>query len=169
MNYTTWFHPSVTILHPNSTMGEQSDHTSTTKRPIDYGDLLHVDFGVTALGLNTDTQHLAYVLPQGADENDIPQGYSDGLRVANLLQDIVRGAMRLGPTLKTGNDVLAIARAYMDLAGFNGRIYSHPIGDWGHSAGSLIGMTNLQDGVPILGKCLSNTTYAEIVTDNARY
>lgn len=153
MNYTTWFHPSVTILHPNSTMGEQSDATSSIKdRPIDYGDLLHVDFGVTALGLNTDTQHMAYVLPPGANENDIPQGYLDGLKVANLLQDIVRYAMRIARTETTGNDALAIARATMEAAGFNGRVYSHPIGDWGHSAGSLIGMTNLQDGVPILGK-----------------
>jgi hypothetical protein len=143
MNYTTWFHPSVTILHPNSTMGEQD------YRPIDHEDLLHIDFGVTALGLNTDTQHLAYVLPSGASENDVPQGYLDGLKVANLLQDLVRYAMRDG---KTGNDVLAIARATMEAAGFNGRVYSHPIGDWGHSAGSLIGMTNLQDGVPVLGK-----------------
>ena len=148
MNYTTWFHPSVTILHPNSTMGEQSVTKSEHQRPTDYGDLLHVDFGVAALGLNTDTQHMAYVLPPGAGEDDVPQGYKDGLKVANLLQDFVRWARRPG---KTGNEALALCHAVMKVAGFNGRVYSHPIGDWGHSAGSLIGITNLQEEVPILG------------------
>lgn len=156
MNYTTWFQPDVAILQPNSTMGEQ------TTRAIAHGDLLHVDFGVTALGLNTDTQHLAYVLPPGTGEDDIPQGYLDGLKVANLLQDIVRAAMRSGRPGYTGNDVLAVAQETMKVAGFNGRIYSHPIGDWGHSAGSLIGMTNLQDGVPVLGELpmLKNMYYS---------
>jgi hypothetical protein len=36
--------------------------------------MLHVAFGVTALGLNTDTQHLVYVL---SGEKDVPQGYKD--------------------------------------------------------------------------------------------
>jgi len=31
-------------------------------RVIHYGYMLHVDFAITALGMNTDTQHLAYVL-----------------------------------------------------------------------------------------------------------
>jgi hypothetical protein len=35
--------------------------------------------------------------------------------------------------------------------GLEGKVYCHPIGDWGHSAGALIGMTNLQAGVPALG------------------
>lgn len=151
MNYTTWFHPSVSILHADGTLPEPPDrHNDTLKqRPIGYGDVLHVDFGVTALGLNTDTQHLAYVLPPGAtSDDDIPQSYKDGLRVANLLQDIVKYSMYPG---KSGNYVLQQSQSLMKTAGFNGSIYSHPIGDWGHSAGSLIGMTNLQEGVPILG------------------
>ena len=162
MNYTTWFHPSVSILHPDSTLGEQPDSKTDAHRPINHGDLLHVDFGVTALGLNTDIQHLAYVLPPGAGESNIPQGYLDGLKVANLLQDIVRWAMRPDVKGKTGNDVLAECHAYMKAAGFNGSVYSHPIGDWGHSAGSLIGMTNFQDGVPVLGELpmLKNSYYS---------
>ncbi|GIS36230.1 MAG: hypothetical protein Ct9H90mP7_2380 [Candidatus Neomarinimicrobiota bacterium] len=32
---------------------------------IQKGDLLHVDFGITYLGLNTDTQQHAYVLKDG--------------------------------------------------------------------------------------------------------
>lgn len=150
MNYTTWFQPTVRILGPDT-----DEIDPKADRPIDHGDLLHVDFGVTALGLNTDTQHLAYVLPPGDSEDDVPRGYIEGLRVGNLLQDIVRSAMLPGfpsSAEKTGNDVLAIAQDIMKVAGFTGRIYCHPIGDWGHSAGSLIGMFNLQDGVPVLGE-----------------
>ena len=145
MNYTTWFHPSVTIIDANAGIGT---HLFEEDKAIRHGDMLHVDFGVTAMGLNTDTQHLAYVLPPGASESEIPQGLLDGLKAANRLQDITKSNMKLG---LTGNEILEYARDDMHDAGLSGRIYSHPIGDWGHSAGTLIGMTNLQDGVPILG------------------
>lgn len=52
----------------------------------------------------------------------------------------------------TGNTILEHALAEMRAQNISGgKIYSHPIGDWGHSAGTLIGMTNLQEGVPVLG------------------
>ncbi len=115
-------------------------------RVINYGDLLHVDFGVTALGMNTDTQHLAYVLYPGETEKDIPQGLKDGLKKGNRLQDILIENMEVG---KTGNEILKNALKQMKDEGFNGSIYSHPIGDWGHSAGTLIGsfplLFSLQD------------------------
>ena len=45
-------------------------------------DVLHVDFGITAMRLNTDTQHMGYVLRQG--ETDVPAGIkrADALFVA---------------------------------------------------------------------------------------
>ncbi|PMB66342.1 hypothetical protein BM221_007329 [Beauveria bassiana] len=110
------------------------------------------DFGVSALGMNTDTQHLAYVLYPGQtshdDDDDVPQGFRDGLLKGNRLQDMTREHMRPG---RTGNEILAAIRRQMKHEGIEGKIYCHPIGDWGHSAGTLIGMTNLQDHVPILG------------------
>ena len=109
------------------------DHNGTIK----HGDLLHVDFGVTAMGMNTDTQHLAYVLYPGETEKDIPRGLLDGLKKANRLQDIVKENMEIG---LTGNVILKKSLAQMKSEGFGGAIYSHPIGDWGHSAGTLIGM-----------------------------
>jgi hypothetical protein len=67
LNYTTWFHPSVSII--------DESFPWENERAIQYGDMLHVDFGVTALGMNTDTQHLAYVLPPGGKE--VPQSLKD--------------------------------------------------------------------------------------------
>ncbi len=64
LKLTTWFHPSVSIQRADS---EDFDHMRTfSKRPeenvIMPGDLLHVDFGIKYLRLNTDTQEHAYVL-----------------------------------------------------------------------------------------------------------
>jgi len=101
---------------------------------IEYGDILHVDFGVTAMGLNTDTQHLAYVLHPG--EQEVPKSLRDGLNKANRLQDIVKENMKIG---KTGNEILTTSLTRMREKGFEGKVYSHAIGDWGHSAGTLVG------------------------------
>jgi hypothetical protein len=126
--------PDVEIVKPDSAYG----HDLSTKRNIiEYGDQLHVDFGVTALGLNTDTQHLAYVLYPGQSEADIPQGFIDGLKKANRMQDIVKSNMKVG---STGNEILKTCLDQMKREGIEGKIYSHATGDWGHSAGTLIGI-----------------------------
>jgi len=36
----------------------------------------------------------------------------------------------------------------MRAAGIDGTVYSHPVGDYGHAAGPLIGLWDRQDGVP---------------------
>lgn len=64
------------------------------------------------------------------------------------MQDIVRENMHLS---HTGNQILEDSLKQMRKEGLQGKVYCHPIGDWGHSAGTLIGMTNLQSGVPALG------------------
>jgi Xaa-Pro aminopeptidase len=110
------------------------------------GDVLHTDFGLSALGLNTDTQHMAYVLRPG--ETEAPAGLIGALGRANRLQEIVLAEMRAG---RTGNEVLASARARMVSEGINGTVYAHPIGDHGHGAGPLIGLWDRQQGVPGVG------------------
>jgi hypothetical protein len=60
----TWFHPTVDIQRSSEEL--VSHLYSFSGRPDDMvvlpGDLLHCDFGITYLRLNTDCQELAYVL-----------------------------------------------------------------------------------------------------------
>lgn len=139
-NYTTWFPPSVSIVGRDGLFEQDNPFHQNEKDVIQYGDMLHVDFGVTALGMNTDTQHLAYVLHPGESEKDIPNGLLSGLRQGNRLQDIVIENMDVG---LSGNTILKNIQEQMKTENIDGRIYSHPIGDWGHSAGTLIGKCKL--------------------------
>ncbi len=146
LNYTTWFQPSVFIVANDEFPGRAAaaaaggaavvDDPHAPDRPINHGDLIHTDFGVSALGLNTDTQHLGYVLRPGGTEADVPAGMAEGLRKVNRLQDIVRGNMEIG---RTGDEILEASRAQMRAEGIEGKIYCHATGEWGHSAGTVIG------------------------------
>ncbi len=133
----TWFQPSVDVQRQGVEMGD------STAPVILRGDVLHCDFGITALGLNTDTQHMAYVLRDG--ETEPPLGLRAALATSNRLQNITMSEMRPN---RTGNEVLAAALARMRADGIDGTVYSHPIGDHGHAAGPLIGLWDRQDGVP---------------------
>ena len=133
----TWFHTSVEVQRQGVQMGDSANAV------ILHGDVLHCDFGVTALGLNTDTQHMGYVLKPG--EVDAPAGLHEAFTVGNRLQDIVMAEIDAG---RTGNEVLAASLARMHTEGINGTVYSHPVGDHGHGAGPLIGLWDRQEGVP---------------------
>jgi len=133
----TWFHTDVDVQR----RGE--DLSSADAVVIQRGDVLHCDFGITALGLNTDTQHMGYVLREG--ERDAPEGLKRALLHSNRLQDILLAEMRPG---RSGNEVLAGTLSAMRSAGINGTVYTHPIGDRGHGAGPLIGLWDHQEGVP---------------------
>jgi Xaa-Pro aminopeptidase len=133
----TWFQPSVDVQRRGVSMADSTNPT------IQRGDVLHCDVGITALRLNTDTQHMGYVLAPG--ETAPPAGLLDALRNAHKLQDITMAAMRPG---LTGNEVLHAALAAMQAEGIDGTVYSHPIGEHGHGAGPLIGLWDRQDGVP---------------------
>src|SRR5207249_958446 len=137
LGFGTWFHTDVDVQRRGHDL---SDSGAVV---IERGDVLHCDFGITALGLNTDTQHMGYVLRPG--ERDVPEGLKLALKNSNRLQDILLAEMRPG---RTGNEVLAAALAQMRAAGITGTIYTHPIGDRGHGAGPLIGLWDHQEGVP---------------------
>lgn len=148
LNYTTWFQPSVSIMTENdcsmcststSTNQGQMELPGDLVEPdhvISAGDIIHCDFGVTAMGLNTDTQHLGYILAPDETEDDIPSSVLEGLDLANWLQDITRKHMKIG---MTGNEILKNIRAEMARENVNGKIYCHAVGEFGHSSGTVIG------------------------------
>ena len=155
----TWFHPTVDIQRASD---ESKEHLRTfDKNPdpeiIRPGDVLHMDFGITYLRLNTDTQELAYVLKPG--ENEVPAHLVNALAVGNRLQDILTTNFVTG---RTGNEILKAARSQMASEGINGTIYTHPMGYHGHAAGPTIGMWDNQGQVPGSGDypLYPNTVYA---------
>jgi Xaa-Pro aminopeptidase len=136
-----WFQPSVSVQRRGVEMSDSANPV------ILRGDVLHTDFGISAVGLKTDTQHMGYVLREG--ESAAPAGLVHALRQSNRLQDILLEEMEPG---RTGNEVLRLALARMRAEGINGTIYTHPIGDHGHGAGPLIGLWDRQEGVPGRGE-----------------
>lgn len=145
----TWFQPGVSLQRREGAMfgggGEGSGDFSGRPPPdtILPGDLLHVDFGITYLRLNTDTQMQAYVLRPG--ENDAPPGLREAFSTGNRLQDLLTDEFVTG---RTGNEILAAALAQARAEGIVASIYTHPIGFHGHAAGPTIGLWDRQDGVP---------------------
>jgi Xaa-Pro aminopeptidase len=138
MGLDTWFQPSVDVQRKGAT-----DEQLGEDPVIERGDVLHCDVGITALRLNTDIQHLAYVLREG--EQDAPDGIRQALARSNRMQDIMMEEVRAG---RTGNEILASARSRLPQEGIDGTIYSHPIGLHGHGSGPLIGLWDRQEGVP---------------------
>lgn len=132
-----WFHPSVGIQRQGvKGMLEGAE-------VIQPGDLLWTDFGITYVRLNTDIQHLAYVLKP--DETEAPAGLRQGLANSNRVQDILTRQFAVG---RSGNTVLALARAEAMASGLDPSIYSHPIGLHGHGAGPSIGFWDNQNPDP---------------------
>ena len=134
----TWFQPSVGVQRRGKTAEEVGDDPI-----IERGDVLWCDVGITALRLNTDTQHNGYVLRTG--ETDAPAGLKKALANSNRLQDLL---LREATPGRTGNAVLASVLAQMKAEGLDGTLYTHPIGMHGHGAGPLIGLWDYQEGVP---------------------
>ena len=145
--YSVWFHPTVRLQRP----GWPIERPVLEDKPniIQRGDVLHVDFGIVAMGLATDTQHMGYVLRNG--ETEPPPGIRKALRSGHRLQDLLLKEMKPG---RSGNDVLLATLKAMNAAGIEGRVYSHPIGDRGHGAGPLIGLWDHQEPVPARGNLL---------------
>lgn len=144
----TWFHPTIDIQRADP---ERFDHLRTfSKRPepgvIMPGDLLHCDFGITYLRLNTDQQQHAYVLRPG--ETEVPAYLKEAFDNGNRLQDIFTGNFKEG---RTGNEVLKMSREQAIAEGIKPSIYTHPIGYHGHAAGTTLGMWDSQGGVPVTG------------------
>lgn len=141
----TWFHPSVSVQRAEEPQVDMK--TAIASRNEDEtilpGDLLHVDFGITYLRLNTDMQQHAYVLKPG--ETDAPEALKKALVRGNRLQDILTSHFVAG---RTGNEILVATLAQAKKEGIVASVYTHPIGYHGHAAGPTIGMWDQQQGVP---------------------
>lgn len=159
LGVSNWFHPSVSIQRANNEKFDQINAFS--KRSEDNvimpGDLLHMDFGITYLRLNTDQQQHAYVLKAG--ETQAPSFLVEALAKANRLQDIFTDMFAVG---KTGNEILKASRKQAIEEGIKPAIYTHPIGYHGHAAGTTLGMWDQQMGVPVQGDypLHANTAYS---------
>lgn len=152
-----WFHPSVAIQRRGAKGMIEGEEV------IQPGDLLWTDFGITYLRLNTDTQHLAYVLKPG--ETEAPAGLRAGLANSNRVQDFLTRAFKVGIS---GNDALAQARKDAVAAGLDPSIYSHPIGHHGHGAGPSIGFWDNQNPDPRgSGPIRANTAWSIELTSYA--
>ena len=151
-----WFHPTVDVQR-----AEDQQLYAFSGRPeaviIQPGDLLHCDYGITYLGLNTDTQHNAYVLRPG--ETEAPAYLREAFRQGKQTMDVLTAEFRNG---RSGNELLAAALSAGKAAGLRPTIYTHPIGYHGHAAGPAIGMWDKQEGVPGTGDypLYPNTAYS---------
>ena len=121
LNLKTWFHPTVDVQR-----NEKSDlYAFDGKSKFDIiqpGDLVHCDFGISYLTLNTDCQQIAYVLKPG--EEKAPNFLTDALKEANRLQDIFTNQFKYK---RTGNDILKSSLEIGKSEGLDPQIYTHPL------------------------------------------
>lgn len=155
----TWFHPTIDVQRNYEALKSHIESFSKSKdeKVIQKGDLLHCDFGITYIGLNTDCQQHAYVLHD--NETQVPEFLQEAFKKGNRVQDILTNNMKAG---LTGNQILANSLKQGKSEGLRPSIYTHPLGKYGHSAGTTIGMWDSQNGVPFNGDypLQKNTAYA---------
>ncbi|MCX8472579.1 MAG: M24 family metallopeptidase, partial [Sediminibacterium sp.] len=160
LKLSTWFQPSIFFQRKEDQAFDHLKaftHFENEQRVIKHGDLLHVDFGITYLRLNSDIQEHAYVLMP--DETDAPKEIRDAFVKSNLLQDILTSEFKNGIS---GNDILKRSLKKADSMNLKAVIYTHPLGFHGHAAGPTIGLWDQQNGVPGSGdyKVQPQTAYS---------
>ena len=156
----TWFQPDLRIQRhggglPTSRGFLAVAPESTVIRP---GDVVHIDFGISYMGFDTDWQKMAYVLRPG--ETEAPAGLVAAMRNTNILQDaLMRRHSRPG---RTTGEVYRATMAEMGERGIEAMIYSHPIGNQGHGLGASIDFrAGLRSGANE-GKRLRDGSYISI-------
>lgn len=155
-----WFHPTIDVQRAKGEELKAPEKAFTKKgdgQVILKGDLIHCDFGITYIGLNTDCQQIGYILKD--NETEVPAYLKSAYKKGNRVQDILTSNMREG---RTGNEILLSSLQQAKDEGLRPAIYTHPLGKYGHSAGPTIGMWDSQGGVPVRGDypLYKNTSYA---------
>ena len=140
----TWFQPDMRVQRKGMPNETSRGFLAVAKESIviQPGDVLHIDFGVTYMGMDTDWQKMGYVLRPG--EKDVPAGLKAAMKNTNTLQDAVM--IRASRPGKTSAEVYNAAMDEMKQKGINAKIYSHPIGFQGHGLGAAIDYRSAQRG-----------------------
>jgi Xaa-Pro dipeptidase len=132
----TWFQPDLRVQRKG--MAEVGSRGFLAVAPedivIQHGDLVHVDFGISYMGLDSDWQKMAYVLHPG--EDDVPEGLKAAMANTNALQDALM--LRASRPGRTAGEAYRMTMAEMDEQGITAQIYSHPLGNHGHGLGPSI-------------------------------
>jgi len=139
---TTWFQPDLRVQRRGATSPTSRGFLAVAPEQmvIERGDVVHVDFGITYMGLDTDWQKMAYVLREG--EQDVPEGLKHAMRNTNTLQDaLMRRHSRPG---RLAGDVYLDTMAEMGEQKIEAMIYSHPVGAQGHGLGASIDFRSSQ-------------------------
>jgi len=138
----TWFQPDLRVQRKSKKNDTSRGFLAVAPEEtiIERGDVVHLDFGITYMGLNTDWQKMAYVLLPG--EKDAPAGLKNAMKNTNALQDaLTQRAARPG---RPAADVYNQAVDEMKQKGIEAQIYSHPIGNQGHGLGPSIDFRSAQ-------------------------
>jgi Xaa-Pro dipeptidase len=132
----TWFQPDLRVQRAGGEIASSRGFLAVAQEAtvITAGDLVHIDFGISYMGFDTDWQKMAYVLKPG--ETDAPAGLRAALQNTNTLQDALM--LRHARPGLTGGSVFRATMAEMKERGIEAMIYSHPIGTQGHGLGAGI-------------------------------
>ena len=132
----TWFQPDLRVQRAAGGIPTSRGFLAVAPEStvIRRGDVVHLDVGITYMGLDTDWQKMAYVLRPG--ETAAPAGLVQAMANTNRLQDVLmRTHSRPGALV---SDVYTATMRDMQAAGIEAMIYSHPIGAQGHGLGAAI-------------------------------
>jgi len=132
----TWFQPDLRVQRRGmSEVGSRGFLAVALEDiVIEPGDLVHIDFGISYMGLDSDWQKMAYVLRPG--EDDAPEGLKAALANTNALQDAL--TLRASRPGRSAGEAYRATMAEMEEMGISAQIYSHPLGNHGHGVGPSI-------------------------------
>jgi len=131
-----WFQPDLRLQRRSRADEKTASGFLTVAKESDVigrGDVVHLDFGLSYMGLSSDWQKMAYVLAAG--EKRAPAGLERALDNTNVLQDTVARLSRPG---RAAADVYDEIMAEMKAKGIVAQVYSHPLGPQGHGLGASI-------------------------------
>ncbi len=132
----TWFQPDLRVQRRGmENVGSRGFlAVAPEETVIEPGDLVHIDFGISYMGLDSDWQKMAYVLLPG--EEEVPPGLKAALANTNALQDAL--TLRASRPGKTAREAYEATMLEMEERGIQAQIYSHPLGNQGHGLGPSI-------------------------------